>query len=156
MYDALMLACQVANAWGITAVHDMTDLNQVPVYMMAARRQTLTVRVRSYVQTEDFQGELGTLRAANSAGGRYFEVAGFKSYMDGSLGSRTAYMREPFNDVDASARYPRGFRLGHAADLEQYAGISVGPTTRGCKWPSTPSATRPIMKFSISTRPSRT
>jgi predicted amidohydrolase YtcJ len=121
MYDALMLACQVANAWGITAVHDMTDLNQVPVYMMAARRQTLTVRVRSYVQTEDFQGELGTLRAANSAGGRYFEVAGFKSYMDGSLGSRTAYMREPFNDVDASARYPRGFRLGHAADLEQYA-----------------------------------
>ncbi|MCB9850369.1 MAG: amidohydrolase [Phycisphaerales bacterium] len=115
MYDALMLACQVANAWGITAVHDMTDLNQIPAYVMAGRRDTLTVRVRSYLQTEEFQKELSTLRKAQSEAGGLYEVAGFKSYMDGSLGSRTAYMHEPFADANADTRYPRGFKLAHAA-----------------------------------------
>jgi len=35
-------------------------------------------------------------------------IAGFKGFMDGSLGSRTAYMREPFADAAPGAKYPRG------------------------------------------------
>jgi hypothetical protein len=121
MYDALLMACQVANAWGITAVHDMTDLPQLPVYLMADERGTLTVRVRSYVQTEAFQETWPKIREQLPDRTNLFEVAGLKSYVDGSLGSRTAYMREPFADNTPDTKYPHGFLLEHASDLAQYA-----------------------------------
>jgi len=115
-YDALLKVCQVANAWGITAIHDMTDPPQLPVYKMADERGTLTVRVRSYVQTETFQQSWPKIQADYPEPGRLFEIAGLKSYMDGSLGSRTAYMRAPFADATPESKYPRGFLLAHAAD----------------------------------------
>lgn len=121
LYDALMMACKVANAWGITAVHDMTDFNQIEVYAAADRQRALTVRVRSYVQTESFAESLPKIRALVPAPGAMYEIGGLKSYVDGSLGSRTAYMREPFSDSPSDARYPRGFLLGHASDPEDYA-----------------------------------
>ena len=31
------------------------------------------------------------------------EIRGFKAYIDGSMGSRTAYMREPFSDEKSTA-----------------------------------------------------
>jgi len=120
MYDALQNACQVANAWGITAVHDMTDFPQLPVYLMADQRGTLTVRVRSYVQTEEFQETWPRIRSLVPDAGRLFEVAGLKSYVDGSLGSRTAYMQAPFADATPDTKYPRGFLLGHASDRTRY------------------------------------
>lgn len=114
LYDALLAACRVANAWGVTGVHDMTDLPQLPILQMADERGTLSVRVRSYVQTEDFQDNWPKLRAQYPPAGRMFTLAGLKSYMDGSLGSRTAFMRAPFSDSTADAKYPRGFLMAHA------------------------------------------
>ena len=37
-----------------------------------------------------------------------FQVRGFKVFMDGSLGSRTAYMHAPYRDAAPEERYPRG------------------------------------------------
>ncbi len=42
-------------------------------------------------------------------------LAGFKGFMDGSLGSRTAYMREPYADATPEMPYPRG-QLTEMAD----------------------------------------
>ncbi len=121
MYDALMAACQVANAWGVTAIHDMSTLAELPVLAMAERRNTLTVRVRCHISSEDFAETMPAMLALASMDGGLLEVAGFKAFMDGSLGSRTAYMRAPFADAGPDDRYPRGMRLAQSSDLDKFA-----------------------------------
>jgi len=138
--EALVRAMRHLNAYGITAVHDMSDPSHLPVFRRAAATGTLTLRVRSYVSTEDWDGwgdRIQELCARPEAGRsqswdrRMFEVAGFKGYMDGSLGSRTAYMREPFADVDENTRYPRGLRTAFTADQAAFERAVTAADARG-------------------------
>ncbi len=138
--EALTRAMRHLNAHGITAVHDMSDPSHLPVFERAAAAGTLTLRVRSYVSTEDWDGWGDRVRNMKQRPGptgvaawdpHMFEVAGFKGYMDGSLGSRTAYMREPFADVDDHTRYPRGQRTAFTADQQAFERIVADADARG-------------------------
>ena len=120
-YEALQLASRALNAWGITAIHDMTDPEDYEIIMAAHERGDLTIRIHSFFMTENFRDHWSRLQAINSSSDDMFRVAGYKAFMDGSLGSRTAYMHEPYSDIDAAEKYPRGMRSGHATDLEKFA-----------------------------------
>ena len=50
-----------------------------------------------------------------------FYIAGLKGYMDGSMGSRTAYMREPFADASSDEPYPRGQLIAFAQSRDGLA-----------------------------------
>lgn len=119
-YAALMLAQKMAHAWGITSIHDMSTPGDVPIYAAAAQRGDLALRVISYVDTTEFEKSYESIKPYLERG-RMYRVAGYKAFMDGSLGSRTAYMREPFADSTEDTKYPRGLRSGHATDLEAFA-----------------------------------
>jgi predicted amidohydrolase YtcJ len=119
-YDAFLLACQVANAWGITSIHDMSSPDDLVIFKAAHEQNAATLRVNSYVYSEDFQSTWPTIREFSVADDR-LKICGFKAFMDGSLGSRTAYMRDPFTDARPDAKYPRGLRSAMAVDLEKFA-----------------------------------
>lgn len=130
--EALRRAMRHANAHGITSVHDMSDPADVPVFADLAARNDLTVRITSYIQWEDWLGHADEVAAlAKQYTGPVFRVAGFKGYMDGSLGSRTAYMREPYADAPPGAAYPRGQLTAFAVDREQLLHSAEAVNKRG-------------------------
>jgi len=125
-YEALQRAMKHANSFGITSVHDMCDQEHPTVFRKAETDKSLTLRITAYVTVADVfpESDVGPARggsgerspvdsvlsqiAEQGAGSDLFRVAGIKAYMDGSLGSRTAYMREPFSDATPDMPYPRG------------------------------------------------
>jgi predicted amidohydrolase YtcJ len=114
---ALKKAMAHANSYGITAVSDIPSLNDLPAYERLAEDKTLTVRFSLYptpstgwisaaTQAKHFKGAPG-----------WVSVRGFKAYFDGSLGSRTAYMHEPF--------------LGNPDDKKDWRGLPRPEVTNG-------------------------
>lgn len=120
MYDAFKNATRALNAWGITSIHDMSELGHVPVFVAARERNALTVRVRTYVASTNFPDTWAKIEAQEIENDDWFEIAGFKAFADGSLGSRTAFMREPYLDAKPTDKYPRGLRSGQATDLDAF------------------------------------
>lgn len=115
--EALHRAMRHANSLGVTSVQDMSDPADIPVFAEEAKRGTLTVRITSYIQTGDWLGALPQVRSvASRHDGDWFQVAGLKGYMDGSLGSRTARMGEPYHDTPHEHPYPLGQFTAFAAD----------------------------------------
>ncbi len=108
--EALLRAVKHANSLGVTAAHDMCDLEDVAAFRDAAKFGLLTLRITAYVSTPDWTGHLDEVvkLKEETAKDPWVRVAGFKGYMDGSLGSRNAYMREPFADAASTSLYPRG------------------------------------------------
>lgn len=96
--QALLRAMRHANRWGITMVHDMFDSRDMPVFSSALRAHWLTVRIYGFWSTRDWESGFWSLALGEPRFSDMFRIVGFKGYMDGSLGSRTAYMAEPFAD----------------------------------------------------------
>jgi hypothetical protein len=121
-FEALQRAMRHANALGITSVHDMSELEDLEVYREAAAKGVLTLRVHSYLSVSDWPRHLETVLFYPRESG-LFRVEGFKGYMDGSLGSRTAYMREPYLDLPPSSEHPRGQLTAMADPPSEFAAM---------------------------------
>jgi predicted amidohydrolase YtcJ len=118
--EALSAACRTANRWGITSVHDMSTDDQIAAYAAYDDRRGLTLRMHSYIQAVDFEAALPLLRSRDAAD-PILRLCGFKAFVDGSLGSRTALMREPYADARPGDRHPRGLHAKWAADWPVFA-----------------------------------
>jgi predicted amidohydrolase YtcJ len=94
---AFATAMNQAHRWGITMVHDMSEWRHIETFRRAADRGKLTLRVYSFYYSEDWDEGLSRVKAFGP-GNDWLRIGGFKGFMDGSLGSRTAYMAEPFCD----------------------------------------------------------
>ncbi|MCP4590750.1 MAG: amidohydrolase [bacterium] len=127
---ALTAAMRHVNAFGITSVHVMEDGGDLLCYPRALRRDGLTVRVRGYLMVEPWSDYFHAIGEFPHQDG-WFSVLGFKGYVDGSLGSRTAYMRAPFADSTPSTKYPRGFLLDQADPFDGFAKEMVGVDAAG-------------------------
>ncbi|MBI4717629.1 MAG: amidohydrolase [Planctomycetes bacterium] len=129
---ALERAMRHANALGVTSVHDMSAPADLPVFRAARAAGVLTVRVTSYVQRDDWVGNLDEIARSSSGGDAagdaagasrgdsWFTVAGLKGYMDGSLGSRNAYMRQNYADATPESPYPRGQLTAFAGSADSF------------------------------------
>lgn len=119
-YDALLRAMRHANSLGITSVHDMSSPVDLDTFIEADQKQSLTIRIAAYL-TVDSSTPPGAAApdsisamhdvvhdANDRVHSKWLHVAGLKAYMDGSLGSRTAFMAEPFVDATPDSVYPRG------------------------------------------------
>lgn len=118
--EALGRAMREMNSFGVTSVHDMADLADLDVYRRAATDGSLTLRVHVFVSVSDWPKYIQQVKAF-TAPGDMVTVRGFKGFMDGSLGSRTAYMREPFADAAPTAAHPRGLLDAMADPFESFA-----------------------------------
>ena len=118
----LVEAAQHAAAHGVTRLGAIEPLEVVSQHLRPlARGGQLPVRVAVTVSepTNDLEEWANILRwaATNPEPAPGLTVLGFKGYMDGTLGSRTAWMTEPFND-NPSSPDNAGFPLAMAESGE--------------------------------------
>src|SRR5437764_6042359 len=91
-------ALKHAASLGVTSVQHMNpEFADVAVYSELAEKGELTTRIYAAPMETDWrdQAKVGIRRAWGSS---YLRLGAVKGYADGSLGSRTAYMFEPFAD----------------------------------------------------------
>jgi len=94
--DALEAALAEAARCGVTSIQDVTEWSDVPVYREFRDREALTVRVSSRLPLSDWERVLD-LRDGEPASATW-TIGGVKGFMDGSLGSATALMFDPYSD----------------------------------------------------------
>ena len=95
---AARAALKHAASLGVTSVQHMNpEFADVAAYSELAEKGELTTRIYAVPMETEWrdQAKVGIRRAWGSA---YLRLGAVKGYADGSLGSRTAYMFEPFAD----------------------------------------------------------
>lgn len=110
-------AMQYVAANGVTTVHDMADWQSLAAYRRAESRNGLSTRIYSVVPLQDWQ-RLRDEVQQNGRGSEWLRIGGLKGFMDGSLGSHTAAMLEPFSD----APNDRGLLLNDPDDMRAWIG----------------------------------
>jgi predicted amidohydrolase YtcJ len=110
---ALEAAMAEAHRWGIVMVNDMSEWDHIQTFKRARARDTLTLRIYSYYYSEEWDEGLSRIKAFGP-GDDWLRVGGFKGFMDGSLGSRTAFMAEPFADNPPEDKDWRGLLVAMA------------------------------------------
>ncbi|HEU5220145.1 MAG TPA: amidohydrolase [Gemmatimonadales bacterium] len=96
--SALVRAMRHAASLGVTAVASVsTGWNEIAALRRARDRGALTIRVANYLPLADWRSAGDSLRV-NGPGDDWIRVAGVKGFVDGSLGSTTALMFEPYRD----------------------------------------------------------
>lgn len=116
-YEALRRAMKHANSLGVTSIHNMSSRAELEAFRRAEREGTLTLRITAYLSVSDWASYVEKIPSYD-LNSDMVRLPGFKGYMDGSLGSRTAYMREPYSDAAPEAPYPRG-QLTAMADPQE-------------------------------------
>jgi predicted amidohydrolase YtcJ len=120
-YESLLRAMRHANSLGVTSAHDMSQLADLDAFRQAGKERTLTLRITSYLSTEDWSKYADQIAKDHMGlNDKMLYLAGFKGYMDGSLGSRNAFMRDPFCDASAHTPYPRGQLSAFATKYDSF------------------------------------
>ena len=95
---ALDAAMTYANANGVTSVDHMGTWSDLEVFERARRAGTLRTRIYAAVPLSTWARLRDTV-AARGRGDSWLRIGGLKGFVDGSLGSHTAAMMQPFTDA---------------------------------------------------------
>ncbi len=124
---AIELALREAAVWGITSLQDNSDWENFSVFEELDQAGSLTVRLREWL---DFNAPMDVLEERRRVGAFSERLATgmLKGFMDGSLGSRTAALLEPYEDDSGNRGLPRyDLRtLGALVQERARAGFQIG------------------------------
>ncbi len=95
---ALDAAMTYANERGVTSVDHMGTWADLAVFERARRAGTLRTRIYASVPLATWARLRDTV-AARGRGDSWLRIGGLKGFVDGSLGSHTAAMMQPFTDA---------------------------------------------------------
>ena len=98
MDRALDAAMSYVAERGVTSVVHMGFWSDLPVFERAHRAGTLRTRIYAAVPLSTWERLRDTI-AARGRGDSWFRIGALKAFVDGSLGSHTAAMLEPFSDA---------------------------------------------------------
>ncbi|UCD74178.1 MAG: amidohydrolase [Phycisphaerales bacterium] len=112
--DALCFAMREANRHGITAVGDVNGIGDLKIYERLAPAQ-VSVRLFLYPSADDWHKAAARV-AEFPAEPMKVQINGLKTFVDGTLGSRTAYMRKPFLGNEPGRENWRGLLREGIAD----------------------------------------
>lgn len=112
---ALDAAMRYVAEQGVTSVHNMGSWEDVAAFERGSRAGRLRTRVYAAVPLGSWE-RLRDYVARNGRGDHWFRVGGLKEFVDGSLGSHTALMLEPFTDAPDD----RGLRVTDDATMEAW------------------------------------
>lgn len=93
--NALKMAMEHAASLGVTQVHDMCSWEDLQTF--ERNRSSLTLRIYALPWYTNWQ-QLINLNKEKGPGNDWLRWSGMKAMMDGSLGSRTAWMHDPYLD----------------------------------------------------------
>lgn len=100
--EALRRAFDLAVRHGVTQIHDMGDWRSLDAFRTARQNGQLGIRVYSFVPLADWQ-KLANYVEANGKGDDWHRWGGVKGFVDGSLGSTTAWFHEPYTDAPGTS-----------------------------------------------------
>ncbi|WP_129776996.1 amidohydrolase [Peristeroidobacter soli] len=99
--QGLARAMEHAAARGVTQVHDMggiEDFRVLDLYRRTRASDQLRVRIYSFVPMAERQQAAG-YKNKNGTGDEWLRWGGVKGFVDGSLGSTTAWFHKPYDDA---------------------------------------------------------
>lgn len=85
-------------SYGITFVQDMGSLSEFNVYERTWKNKKLRMRMRASIDLANWQYMEQMVKRTNSTGDDWFSYGVLKGYVDGSLGSHTAYQKQDYTD----------------------------------------------------------
>jgi len=100
---------------GVTTVHDMAGWQSLAAYRRAELTNDLLTRIYSVVPLKDWERLRDEVELRGS-GSDWLRIGGLKGFMDGSLGSHTAAMLEPFTDAPED----KGFLINEVDDMRDW------------------------------------
>jgi hypothetical protein len=123
--EALARAMAHAASLGVTQIHNMGTWDDLAACRRAASRGALTLRIYSFVPLDTWP-RLSELVHKEGRGDDWLRWGGLKGFVDGSLGSTTAWFHEPYTDapntsglvVTDTARLASDIRKADAAGLQ--------------------------------------
>jgi predicted amidohydrolase YtcJ len=114
---ALQAAARHALERGVTQVHDMAGWSSLEAYRRAHARGELPLRVYSVVPMATW-ARLRDFVSTNGHGDQRLWWGGLKAFVDGSLGSTTAWFYDPYEDEPETS----GFMTTDSVELRSWIG----------------------------------
>jgi hypothetical protein len=105
--QAIELALADLAGHGITSAQDNSQWEDFQVYEELEREGKLTVRISEWLPFDDSIADLNAKRKSHSASDNMLHTGMLKGFMDGSLGSKTAALLEPYSDDPKNSGLPQ-------------------------------------------------
>ena len=99
--DVLLSAIQTAHELGLTGIHNVEGPDSLSAFQELHAQGKLTLRVTHMIPCEKLEHALA-LGVRGGLGDNWLRIGGIKIFSDGSLGSQTAWMLEPFEGQPAN------------------------------------------------------
>ncbi len=96
--EDILRALDHARRLGLTGVHASTDLKELEIYKKLKEEGRLTLRIYAWLPVEEMDQCL-KLGLRPGQGDEFLKIGFLKAFIDGTLGSGTALMFEPFADA---------------------------------------------------------
>jgi predicted amidohydrolase YtcJ len=125
--DVLLDAIQTAHKLGLTGIHNVEGPDSLDAFQELHEQDKLTLRVTHMIPCENLEHALA-LGLRGGLGDDWLRVAGIKIFADGSLGSQTAWMEEPFEGQPAN----RGMATHSLEQIEKWARAAAGAGMMVC------------------------
>jgi predicted amidohydrolase YtcJ len=126
--EAAELSLAEAAKWGLTSVQDYSTWDDFLAYEELERQGKLTVRITEWLSFDDPLDVLEKERAHHDLSDPMLHTGMLKGFMDGSLGSRTAALLEPYADDPGNSGLPQydQAKLNRMAEERLAAGFQLG------------------------------
>ena len=105
--QAIELALADLASHGITSAQDFSSWDDFQVYEELEKEGKLTARISEWLPFDDSIEELNRKRDSHPQSDNMLHTGMLKGFMDGSLGSKTAAMLEPFSDDPGNSGIPQ-------------------------------------------------
>ncbi len=126
--QAIEAALRDVAQWGVTSVQDYSTWEDFQVYEEIEHDGKLTVRISEWLPFNDPLETLQAHRAAHPQSDNLLHTGMLKGFMDGSLGSHTAALLEPYADDPKNSGLPQyePAKLNQMAKERMAAGFQMG------------------------------
>jgi predicted amidohydrolase YtcJ len=126
--QAIVGALQDIASAGVTSVQDNSSWEDFQIYEELEREGKLSARISEWLPFDATLDELSMKRKSHPASDNMLHTAMLKGFMDGSLGSHTAALLEPYSDDPKNSGLPQydQAKLTEMAKQRVLAGYQLG------------------------------
>ena len=126
--QAIELALADLASHGITSAQDYSPWEEFQIYEELEHDGKLTARISEWLDFDDSIEDLNSKRSSHPASDTMLHTGMLKAFMDGSLGSKTAALLEPYSDDPKNSGLPQyeAAKLNAMTKERVLAGYQVG------------------------------
>jgi predicted amidohydrolase YtcJ len=113
---------------GVTSAQDYSDWEDFKIYEALERAGKLTARISEWLDFNQSIEDLKSERDSHPASDNMLHTGMLKGFMDGSLGSKTAALLEPYSDDPGNSGIPQydPAKLDEMTKERVFAGFQIG------------------------------